>query len=188
MFAEARKRLQEQRNAACLEAYRKEVKDNRPTTAQGYYLKGLVLEYDVEREGTSLVEAVECYRMASHMIHNTDEYLFLSIARALLKQGPECRPASLTYIRQASATRHTPEVDLAFARYFEIGGDFGQARKHCIKAAIKGRVAGFFELASLLRQENRKLQAFAVDVVRLLAGPFLALVLGAKSRKSFDGY
>jgi len=188
MFEDARTRLQQKRNAACLEAYRNEVPSGSPATARGYYLKALILEYDVEGSGFDLSGAVDCYRMASHLAHNADEFYLLCIARVMMKQEPKTRTAALAYIQRASTAKHTPEVDLAYARYFEVESALSSAKRFYLKAAVKGRVAGFFGLASVLRMEGRNLEAAIVDGMRLLAGPFLFALLGKKARRSFDGY
>jgi TPR repeat protein len=188
MFEDARERLQQKRNAACLEAYRNDVPSGSPDPARGYYLKALILEYDVEGSGSNLSGAIDCYRMASHLAHNSDEFYLLCIARVMMKREPPRCAAALAYIQRASAAKHTPEVDLAYARYFEVESDLGSAKRFYLKAALKGRVAGFFGLSSVLRKEDRNLQAAIVDGVRLLAGPFLFALLGKKARSSFDGY
>src|SRR5690606_32614866 len=88
-----------------------------------------------------LAKAVESYRVASHLIHNSDAIPFLYLARALMKQGPESHSSALKYIQQASTIRHTPEIDLAFASYYEFANNLEAAKKHYMKAAINGRFA-----------------------------------------------
>jgi hypothetical protein len=187
-FQEARERLRRAQSAACLDAYRREVPHDSPSDARGYFLKGLLLEYGAEGIPVDVAAATDCYRRASRLAHDRDVFPLLGMARALMKQGPENHVAALTHIQSASDANHTPEVDLAFARYFEIENQTSSAKKFYFVAAVKGRFAGYFGLASVLRKDGRYVQATVVDALRLLAGPFLFVFLGKTARSSFDGY
>ncbi len=156
--------------------------------AAGYLLKGLIYEFGGDGVSIDLVKAIESYRAASNRIHNSDSIPFLHLARALMKQGPESYPPAFKYMQQASAARHTPEVDLAFASYYELTENLDAARKHYMKAMFNGRFAGFFGLSSVLRKSGNNFQAVFVDSCRILLGPFLFLLLGKKARASFTGY
>lgn len=186
MFQEARERLRKAQSAACLDAYRREVPHDSPVDARGYFLKGLLYEYGAEGIPVDLAAATDCYRRASRLAHR-DAFPFLGMARVLMKQGSENRADVLTLIQSASDANHTPEVDLAFARYFEIENQISDAKKFYFVAAVKGRFAGYFGLASVLRKDGHRVQATAVDGLRLLAGPLLLVFLGKTARSSFDG-
>lgn len=160
-----------------------------PNDAAAHLLKGMIYEFGGEGVSIDLSKAVESYRTASHLIGNSDSIPFLYLARALMKQGPGSYAAALNYIQQASTARHTAEVDLAFAAYYEADeGSLNLAKRHYLKAAAKGRFAGFFGLASMLRKGGHNLQAIIVDGVRILAGPILFVLLGKTARSSFIGY
>jgi hypothetical protein len=165
------------------------LREGKPTdNAAGYLLRGLIYEFGGDGVSIDLTRAIESYRAASHSIQNSDAIPFLYLARALIKQGPESYSSALKYIQQASIARHTPEVDLAYASYYELTNNLGTAKKHYLKAAINGRFAGFFGLSSVLRKNGKSLQAFIVDCCRILLGPLLFILLGKKARASFNGY
>ncbi len=156
--------------------------------AAGYLLKGLIYEFGGDGVSVDLLRAIDSYRVASNLIQNSDSVPFLYLARALMKQGPESYSSAFRYMQQASAARHTPEVDLAFASYYELTENLDAARRHYTKAAFNGRFAGFFGLSSVLRRNGKSIQAVVVDLCRILLGPFLFLLLGKKARASFNGY
>jgi len=157
--------------------------------AAGYFLKGLIFEFGGDGVTIDLVKAIENYRIASNLIQNSDPIPFLYLARALMKQGPKSYLSALNYIKQASAVRHAPEVDLAFGSYYEVAEiSLDVAKKYYIKAALNGRFAGFFGLSSVLRKNGKSSQAIIVDAARILLGPFLFILLGKKARASFNGY
>ena len=157
--------------------------------AAGHLLKGLIYEYGGEGVQVDLPLAINHYRMASHLIGNSDPAPFLYLGRAFLKQGAESSASALKSIDQARSIRHTPEVDLAFAAYYEATNFKSTVvKKYYAKAALKGRFAGFFGLASVLRREGKHLTAMLVDVVRVLVGPILFIALGRSARKSFNSY
>lgn len=187
-FEQARDSMQRKRASGLLEALKRKVPSGSPVDAQGYFLKGLTLEFGVDGE-VDFSGAIKCYRMASHLSRGPDSFPFLGIARVLMKQGPENHGAAFDYIKRASAANHTPEVDLAFATYYEMTEQGLDLAKHYyLKAAIKGRFAGFFGLAYALRRTGHNVQAVLVDVVRLFVGPMLFIVLGRTARSSFNGY
>lgn len=156
--------------------------------AAGYLLRGLIYEFGGNGISIDLVKAVENYRRASSLIHNSEVTPFLYLARASIKQGIDEYPSALKYVREASSISHTPEVDLAFASYYEHIGDLEAAQTYYKSAALRGRFAGFFGISGLLRRRGKTLEAAIVDFCRILIGPLLFLLLGRAARSSFDGY
>ncbi|WP_147455593.1 hypothetical protein [Solilutibacter pythonis] len=160
-----------------------------PDDAAAYLLKGLIFEFGGEGVQVDLAKAVENYRAASYLIGGLGLIPFLYLARALMKQGVGSYPEAFKYIREASGVRHSPEVDLAFAEYYEVAESKpALAKKYYLRAAAKGRFAGFFGLASVLRKEGHKVQALMVDVVRIFLGPILFILLGRAARANFNSY
>lgn len=160
-----------------------------PTAAAAHLMRGLVFEFGGEGVQVDLSKAVNNYRMASHLVGSSDAMVFLYLARASMKQGTHSYPEALKYIQEASAVRHSPNVDLAFAEYYEVAeSERGLSKKYYFKAAVKGRFAGFFGLASALRKDGQRLQALMVDIVRIILGPVLLILLGRAARDSFNGY
>jgi TPR repeat protein len=188
-FEQGRRSLQRKRAAACLEALKRAAPNGSPTTATGYFLKGLVLEYGADGVQIDYAGSIDCYRRAARLSNDADAFPLLGIARVMLKRGGEDYRSALFYIQKASVSDHVPEVDLAFATYYEVAeNDPGMAKKFYLKAAGRGRFAGFFGLASVLRMTGNNVQALAVDVIRLLVGPVLFVFLGRRARGSFNGY
>lgn len=113
----------------------------------------------------------------------------LFLARAHLKSGPARHAQALRYIREASTVRRIPEVELAFARYYEVAEpNVDLAKRYLVRGALRGSIAGAFALARVLRQTGCAGQARVVDVLRMLATPFVLLVIGRRSFRAFDGY
>lgn len=156
--------------------------------AAGYLLKGLIYEFGGDGISIDLVKAIESYRSASNIIHDSDSIPFLYLARALIKQGPGSYSSAFKCMQRASGACHTPEVDLAFASYYELTENLDAAKKYYTKAMFNGRFAGFFGLSSVLRKKGNKFQAALVDSCRIILGPFLFIFLGRKARASFIGY
>jgi hypothetical protein len=79
-----------------------------------------------------------------------------------------------------------PEVDLAYAKFYESGSDpnYAKARHHYLRAALSGRFAGFFGYAAMSRKMSQKVRAVFVDGLRLVVGPFLFLLLGNQASKT----
>lgn len=158
--------------------------------APSHLLRGLIYEYGGKGVEVDLMKAIANYKMVATLILGSDPTPYLYLARALMKQGPQEYSAAFKYIQEADAVRHTPEVDLAFAYFYETAPALNlyAARKYYLKAALSGRFAGFFGCAATLRKTNNKFFALAVDCARVLLGPLLFLVFGKAARRSFNGY
>lgn len=158
--------------------------------ASSHLLRGLIYEYGGEGVEIDLVKAIANYRVVAMLILGSDPIPYLYLARALMKQGPQEYSEAFKYIQEADAVHHTPEVDLAFAYFYETAPvlNIYTARKYYLKAALSGRFAGFFGCAATLRKTNNKFIALIVDCVRVLLGPLLFLVFGKAARRSFNGY
>lgn len=156
--------------------------------APGHLLRGLIYEYGGPGVDKDLAKAEACYRSASDAVRNSQPGPFLYLARVKMKQGAAYEQA-LRYLREAEALK-APDIDLAYAYFYENAPEpnLEVAKRHYLKAAVRGRFAGFFGYASLLRRSGNSVQATIVDGVRILLGPFLFIVLGKKARNSFNGY
>jgi len=157
---------------------------------RGYLLRGHVFEYGGGGIKIDLQRAIADYRSAAILIRNSDPAPLLYLARAHMKQGSQEYPVALKYIREADSVEHTPEVDLAYAYFYETMAEpnFDAAKKHFLKAALSGRFAGFFGYAEVLRKTENRFFACMVDCIRVLLGPLLFLVLGKRASQSFNGY
>lgn len=145
---------------------------------------GLIYEFGGGGVEIDLSKAVEHYRKTAYKIPSSIGYIHL--ARALMKQGGERHHDALRYIEEAKSIQMVPEVDLAYAKYYEGGNDpdYARARHYYLRAALAGRFAGFFGYAAMSRKMDQKVRAAFVDGLRLVAGPFLFLLLGKKASKT----
>jgi TPR repeat protein len=184
-YARARKALRYNRAAEAL-ILSKELIDSDyiPDHVPGYLLKGLVYELGGDGVDKDLERAAASYRKAASLA--PDAITFLYLARALMKQGGERRREALRYIDEARVLRMAPEVNLAYATYYESGSDsdYIKARDYYLRAALAGRFAGFFGYAAMSRKMGQNVRATVVDCLRLVAGPFLFLLLGKKASKT----
>lgn len=91
------------------------------------------------------------------------------------------------YLNEAARMEKSAEVLLGYAAFFHRGPgrDPRRAKSYYVRAALLGRFQGFFGYSKISRELGQLGRAALVDVVRILVGPFLALVLGARARGSF---
>lgn len=158
--------------------------DHAPAHASGYLLRGMAYELGGDGVEQDLERAAADYRKAATLAPDAIPYLYL--ARTLMKQGGERHRTALRYIKEAESIRKTPEVDLAYAKYFESGQDpdLVKARHYYTRAALAGRFAGFFGYAQVSRRMGQGVRAACVDCLRLVVGPFLFLLLGREASKT----
>ena len=156
---------------------------------QAHLLTGVILEFGGPDVPIDLERAISHYRCASHLNRNRDPLTLLYLARTHMKLGPSRHPQALRYIREACTVGRIPEVELAFAKYYEVAEpNMDLAKRYLVRGAMRGSLAGAFALARVLRQTGCAGQAWVVDLLRLLATPFVLLVIGRKSLRAFDGY
>jgi len=159
------------------------------SSAQAHFLVGVILEFGGPDVAIDLERAISHYRCASHLIHNRDPLTLLFLARAHMKQGPARHAHALRYIREASKLRRIPEVDLAFATYYEVAEpNIDLAKRYLARGAMRGRLAGALGLARVLRATGSVRQAGFVDAMRMMATPFVLLLVGRKAFRAFDAY
>ncbi|HEU0154297.1 MAG TPA: hypothetical protein VFQ84_13245 [Arenimonas sp.] len=148
----------------------------------GYMLRAAAYEWGVEDGVQDLALAVQDYRQLTILAPHSISYS--NLARALLKQGHDSYPSALKALREGERLGNTPEVSLGFAWYLSRGPepDPALAKHHYLRAATHGRFAGFFGYSRMARQLGQPGRALAMDAVRLLLGPFIWLLFGAKAR------
>ncbi|MBB3275433.1 MULTISPECIES: hypothetical protein [unclassified Pseudoxanthomonas] len=158
--------------------------DHTPSHASGYLMRGIAYELGGDDVESDLERAAANYRKAASMV--PDAITFLYLARALMKQGGERHREALRYIDEAKSLRMVPEVNLAYAKYYESSDkpNYAKARHYYLHAALAGRFAGFFGYASMSRKMDQKARAILVDGLRLALGPFLFLLLGKQASKT----
>ncbi len=150
-----------------------------------HLLMGLIYEFGGDGIEVDLSRAIEHYRMMAYAISSPIGCIHL--ARALMKQGKESYPTALRYLQEADRDGSTPELNLAYAKYYETAPapNYEAARQYYLKAALRGRFMGFFGYAAMSRRLGQWFRAFLVDCTRIALGPFLFLFLGKATRKEF---
>lgn len=158
--------------------------DHAPAHASGYLMRGIAYELGSGGVERDLERAAANYRKAANL--SPDAITFLYLARALMKQEGKRHREALRYIEEAKLIRMVPEVELAYAKYYEGGNDpdYVKARHHYLRAALSGRFAGFFGYAAMSRKMGQKVRAAFVDSLRLVLGPVLLLLLGKQASKT----
>lgn len=150
-----------------------------------HLLMGLIYEFGGDGINFDLSRAIEHYRMLVHAISSPIGYIHL--ARTLMKQGKESYPMALKYLQEANKYGSTPELDLAYANYYETAPtpNYEAAKQHYLKAALRGRFMGFFGYAAMSRKSGKWFTAFLADCTRIMLGPFLFMLLGKTAKKGF---
>ncbi len=94
---------------------------------------------------------------------------------------------ALRYLESAAEFEVAPELILGFAKFYEecSPADGLAAKRLYIKAALKGRFAGFFGYSRVARKMGQHGRALAVDCIRVMLGPLMALLLGKKAQYQF---
>ncbi|NIJ70316.1 hypothetical protein [Xanthomonas sp. 60] len=158
--------------------------DHAPFNAPGYMMRAMAYELGGQGIERDLERAASNYRKAAYLV--PDAITFLYLARVLMKQGGEQHRNALRYIDEAKVLRMVPEVNLAYARYYEGGDDpdYVKAQHYYLRAALAGRFAGFFGYSAASRQMGQHVRACVVVGLLIIAFPFLLLLLGKKARRT----
>lgn len=149
----------------------------------GYTCRGMVFEdggLDVE---VDLDKSLDSYRRASLIAPNAIS--FMHLARISLKRREF--PQALRFLEISADYEVTPEILLGCAQWFEESDsqDLRRAKSYYVKAALRGRFAGFFGYSRVARAAGEPLRALAMDVARILCGPLIALAIGTRARFQF---
>jgi hypothetical protein len=149
----------------------------------GFLCRGLVYEDGGEGVCVDLHVALDSYRRVSLIAPSS--VAFSNLARVSMKLKDFSRAAK--YLGIAAEFEMTPEVILGLALFHEESSPFdGEAAKRLyIRAACKGRFAGFFGYSRVARKLGERGRAFAVDCIRVLLGPAIAVLVGKKSQYQF---
>lgn len=149
----------------------------------GYMCRGMIYEDGGTDLCVDLDRALDDYRRASLIAPNS--MTFMSLARVSLKRRDFAE--TLRFLQISKEHEMTPEVLLGFAQYFEelVPMDASEAKSYFLRAALKGRFAGFFGYSRVSRKTGQPVRAGVMDALRLLVGPFIALAIGARARYQF---
>lgn len=149
----------------------------------GYLCRGFVYEDGGDDLEPDLSKAIYNYRHASLLA--PDSITFCCLARASMKLGEIGLSDAWKFLVEARALRDTPEVALGFAQYYREKSDFKKASYFYRSAAFSGRFAGFFGYAEVSRIMGQNGRALLADCLRVLLGPFIALLIGSKAQEQF---
>jgi len=138
----------------------------------GYMCRGMIFEEGGPDLCVDLDKALDSYRRASLIAPNS--ITFTSLARVSLKRRAYAE--SLRFLQIAADHELTPEVLLGFA---------SKAKSYYLRAALKGRFSGFFGYSRMSRKMGQPVRAALVDALRIIAGPLIALAIGARARYQF---
>lgn len=187
-FAEAMALLDEGKARAAL--YLSEIllaSDISHNQISGYLCRGFVYEDGGHDLPADLDKAIDDYRQVAAMVPSPPP--FCCIARASMKKNHRQGYADgLAYLQRAASMGVTAEVLLGFAHYHRTHPDtpdLRAAQGYYLRAAKHGRFAGFFGYSSMARQLGQPVRALAMDTLRILSGPFLALLLGRRTQETF---
>lgn len=149
----------------------------------GYLCRGMVYEDGGAGVDMDLAVSLDSYRRVSLIAPCS--IAFSNLARVSMKLGDFSRV--LRYLESAAEFEVTPELILGFAKFYEecSPADGLTAKRLYIKAAFKGRFAGFFGYSRVARKMGQYGRALAVDCIRVMLGPLMALLLGKKAQYQF---
>lgn len=159
--------------------------DDEAYKLSGHLCVGLIYE----EGGNDLVQDLD--RATYHYHHasalSPDPIPFSYLARATMKRGPSGYTLAYKYLVEARKLGEPSEVLLGFATYYRTkpDKDLTSAKRYYLRAALQGRFAGFFGYSSVSRELGQKVRALLMDCLRLVVGPFLALLIGRAAQDRF---
>lgn len=117
-----------------------------------------------------------------------DSVSYANLARVSMKMGGERGFADgFKYLNLAADRECTPEVLLGYATYYreKPSPDLQKARDFYLRAALRGRFAGFFGFSRVSRELHQHVVALGADAVRIVLAPLLAVLIGSRTRNTF---
>lgn len=151
----------------------------------GHLCVGLVYEEGGSGVPQDLNAAILHYHKAAVIAQ--EPLTFCYLARATMKKGDDYYSKAFTFLQEASKLGDPVEILLGYAHYYSTKKDPNPrtAKKYYLRAALRGRFAGFFGYSSLCRNLGQNGRALGMDVLRLFLGPMLAVLLGSSAQDEF---
>lgn len=152
----------------------------------GHLSRGWIYEDGGPGLDVDLVRAFHSFLQVSLIA--PDAVSYLNLARVSVKMGGDRGFSdAYKYLNLAAQSQLTPEVLLGFATYYceKPSPDLRQARRYFLKAALRGRFAGFFGYSRVSRLLKQHYLAFGADVLRVIVAPLLLLMIGSRTRNRF---
>ncbi|WP_144409363.1 tetratricopeptide repeat protein [Pseudoxanthomonas suwonensis] len=184
-YSDARRSLRERDGRALIEAAEILIKSiDESEHGAGFLMRGGVYEYGATGVAQDLSKAISDYRRASVLTPAMISYWYLG--RALMKSG-EIVQAERFLKEAAVMDGALPDVELDLGRLYERSElkDLQLSLRYFRRAAIRGRVQGFWGMARVLRHEGRNFSYSTMVLCTLLAIPVLWVLLG---KKAFANY
>jgi TPR repeat protein len=149
----------------------------------GYVCRGFVYEDGGAEVAVDLDRSLDSFRRASLLAPNA--FTFLHMARVCLKRRDPAQ--ALRFLEISAEYEILPETLLGFAQWHEESDpmDLSLAKSYYVKAALKGRFAGFFGYSRVARVAGQPCRALWMDVLRIVCGPLIALAIGARAQFKF---
>lgn len=94
---------------------------------------------------------------------------------------------ALKHLKHAADFAMAAEVVLGFAHYHRTKPekDVKCAKRFYLRAAVRGRFNGFFGYSEVARELGQNNRARAVDGIRVILGPVIALLIGSRAQDAF---
>src|SRR5690606_23209668 len=148
------------------------------------WYEGLALENMRDYPG-SLELARSSYEEASTLAPSLPT--FQALARVCIKLGPARMHEARLALESAQMLGGSPEIDLGLGEMYRSlpKPDYVTAGRHFVKAALKGREAGFHCWINSLKCRERHLQAALVSIFFVLVRYPMRLFLGDRTRYIF---
>jgi len=153
---------------------------------QGFLCRGYAFEQGGTDLAVDLEKTMQSFRQVA--VSAPHALTFCNLARvSMRKAGGDGHAEALRHLKEAAALGITPEVLLGFAQYHRTkpNPDLEIAKGYYLKAALRGRFAGFFGFAEVARERGESIRARVADVLRIVLGPVLAIVLGRRAQDRF---
>lgn len=149
----------------------------------GFMCMGYVYEQGGADMEPDFDKSLDCFRRASLLAPHG--ITFLDLARISLKRKDF--PAALRFLHVSAGYEIMPETLLGYGQYFEevLPPDAEKAKSHFLRAALRGRFAGFFGYSRVARASGQHGRAFLMDCARILSGPIIALAIGVRAQYRF---
>lgn len=186
LFGEAMRLLHTGRAAAAMEIGERLLADPRPSSQlAGHLCVGLVFEEGGADVGRDLDAALLHFHEAAAIAENSLTLCYL--ARVSMKRGEADYGTALGFLQEAERRGDDPEILLGFAHYYRTKADpqLDMSKQYYLRAARRGRFAGFFGYSAVCRLAGQHGRALAADVARVVSGPFIALIQGRAAQDDF---
>lgn len=149
------------------------------------FLLGTIYEFGGPHFPIDLEKATYYYRHSVHALRDSVSIVYL--ARASMKRGHAHYNDAHQWLLELEEIEVTASTHLAWAWYYETSPtpDLQLARQRYVRAALRGRFWGFLGYSRVSRRMGERGRALGCDCLRVLVGPFLFLLLGARTQYTF---